>query len=379
MTSAFTAFAAAHAPGMSVLSDCARLARSLGVTQLAAQTGVKESTVTSFVAAYKALTTHATIASKLGIPVDTLILVAHWAKRVNNEHVPVLLKAVHGVSHAEAEDHLRAAARELLKGAARRPPRSTVAVAKRPDFWGRRRITFHLTDAELADLNENSREFIARARKQDPTLNRAQALHLWLTQQLTQPTQNGKKTYKPVLLVPADPRLIWERGYLVTADGARVEPHELLKAELDGTGWALQTALDADGIVRPVTVAAIQDTRYSSGIHRMIAQLETLICSWPGCHHTAGNCQAHHIQAFHDGGETSWDNLTPLCPYHNGLNDDGTSTKNGRIVRGNGGYPGYERRPGDPLRYQANDLLTAGWRGLTYDAYFRAQAHPPGA
>ncbi|MEJ6014149.1 HNH endonuclease signature motif containing protein [Corynebacterium sp. H127] len=364
----FSEFAAAHAHGMAILADCARLVRLHGISELAAQSGLPESTIRAQAAAHKQLGAHAALAT--GIPVDNLILVSRWSKKVLPDEIPILLQAVHGASYAEAEDHLRAAVRELTKGSRQRPPRGTVAVAKRADFWNRRRITFYLSDAEYAQLRADSQAFVDEARKKDETLTHGQALHQWLTRKLTTPGQQSEHSYKPVLLMPVDSSLAWDRGHLVTADGARVNPLELLKAQLEDTGWALQTALDDDGVAHAITVARIQNTRNSTGEHRMIAALETLVCAWPGCHRVAAECQAHHIQAFREGGETSWDNVTPLCAVHNGMNDDVPErVANGRIVRGNGGYPGRQRRPGDPVRYSANDLLTSGWRGLTYDYY----------
>lgn len=371
MTTAFTAFVAAHAPGIAILADCARLADDLGIPELAARSGLPESEIRAHVTAYKQLRSHKQLAD--GLCLDILILVSRWSKRTHPDGLPVLLQAVQGATYAEAEDHLRAAVRELNKGKRRTAPRGTVAVAKRTDFWGRRRISFHLTDAEYAQMREHSRRFIAAPRAKDDTLTHAQALHMWLTKQLTA-SVSGHTTYKPVLLLPVDSSLTLERGYLVTADGARVNPTELLEQQLDSTGWALQTALDASGVAQVATVAPIQNTRFSSGTHRMIAALETLVCSWPGCHRVAAECQSHHIDSFVSGGTTSWENLTPLCAIHNGRNDDAPEkVRNGRIVRGNGGYPGLQRRPGDPVRYSANELLTAGWRGLTYDAYAKGR------
>lgn len=358
----FSEFAAAHAPGIAILADCARLSRSNGVSDLAAQSGLSESYIRTLLVAYKRLKEHARLAE--GIPVHTLVLVSRWAKKMKPEAIPALLESVRHCAFDEAEDTLRAAVQEFRKP---KPPRGTVGVAKRPDFWGRRRITLHLTDAEWAQVRERSRAFIDAHRE---NLTYGQALDKWFKRQLLSSATDTAPTYKPVLLLPVDPALRWNRGYLVTSDGARVNPEELLEAQLDGTGWALQTALDTDGIAQVATVARIQDTRFSTGEHRMIANLETLVCSWPGCHRVVGECQSHHIDAHTHGGQTSWENLTPLCAIHNGTNDDNPDqTKHGRIIRGNGGYPGLQRRPGDPIKYSGNYLYTAGWRGLTYDYY----------
>src|SRR5262249_12407760 len=39
-------------------------------------------------------------------------------------------------------------------------------------------------------------------------------------------------------------------------------------------------------------------------------------CSFPGCTVPPAWCEAHHIIAWHDGGETSIENGTLVCPYH---------------------------------------------------------------
>jgi hypothetical protein len=42
-------------------------------------------------------------------------------------------------------------------------------------------------------------------------------------------------------------------------------------------------------------------------------------CRWPGCHHPAAGCDAHHADHWLDGGETEDDNLVLLCWFHHHL------------------------------------------------------------
>ena len=42
-------------------------------------------------------------------------------------------------------------------------------------------------------------------------------------------------------------------------------------------------------------------------------------CRFSGCHRTAGGCDAHHVKAWIDGGETKVANLVMLCAYHHHL------------------------------------------------------------
>src|SRR5699024_180573 len=52
------------------------------------------------------------------------------------------------------------------------------------------------------------------------------------------------------------------------------------------------------------------------------AMAENLVCPWPDCNVPANRCQVHHIDAHNNGGHTKPSNLTMLCKYHNGVNDD---------------------------------------------------------
>ncbi|MCG7457523.1 HNH endonuclease [Corynebacterium sp. ACRPH] len=60
--------------------------------------------------------------------------------------------------------------------------------------------------------------------------------------------------------------------------------------------------------------------RLASSKQRRMLEAETTRCSWPGCGRPASECQVHHLQEFAKGGETNPENMTLLCPYHNGVN-----------------------------------------------------------
>ncbi len=48
-------------------------------------------------------------------------------------------------------------------------------------------------------------------------------------------------------------------------------------------------------------------------------------CSFPGCHNTR-YVDAHHIEHWANGGDTSLDNLTLLCTHHHTLLHEGGFT-----------------------------------------------------
>lgn len=77
--------------------------------------------------------------------------------------------------------------------------------------------------------------------------------------------------------------------------------------------------------------------RHANGKQRLLLTCETPVCARPGCSRPARKCRAHHIKAYKNGGETNLHNMTLLCDYHNGTNDDDPDRKlNGRIERING-------------------------------------------
>lgn len=95
--------------------------------------------------------------------------------------------------------------------------------------------------------------------------------------------------------------------------------------------------------------------RLASSKQRRMLEAETTRCAWPGCGRPASECQVHHLQEFAKGGETNPENMTLLCPYHNGVNGQ---RGRGRMVREGGrvtwlppGPPGRGEPPelGEPL------------------------------
>ncbi|AKK10882.1 HNH endonuclease signature motif containing protein [Corynebacterium uterequi] len=78
------------------------------------------------------------------------------------------------------------------------------------------------------------------------------------------------------------------------------------------------------GLYDPVEgpVNLYRTKRHHSPKMGVLADAESIVCEWPGCSTPADQCQNHHLTAWAAGGETSVDNITKLCPTHNGRNDD---------------------------------------------------------
>uniref|UniRef100_UPI00263A9AC8 HNH endonuclease signature motif containing protein n=1 Tax=Corynebacterium stationis TaxID=1705 RepID=UPI00263A9AC8 len=108
----------------------------------------------------------------------------------------------------------------------------------------------------------------------------------------------------------------------------------------------------------------LYETRFASDKLRTLAMAENLVCPWPDCNVPADRCQVHHIDAHKHGGHTKPSNLTMLCKYHNGVNDDdGPRKKRKRPSRGRmRRHRGKVRlhTPGGKLVSNSHDLSSMG-------------------
>ena len=103
------------------------------------------------------------------------------------------------------------------------------------------------------------------------------------------------------------------------SDGTTMTGAEFINAAMEG---ALGDKLYV-GLFHPTAGPVnLYEARFASGKLRTLAMAENLVCPWPDCNVPADRCQVHHIDAHKHGGHTKPSNLTMLCKYHNGVNDD---------------------------------------------------------
>ena len=124
------------------------------------------------------------------------------------------------------------------------------------------------------------------------------------------------------------------------SDGTTMTGAEIVNSAMEG---ALGDKLYV-GLFHPTAGPVnLYEARFASDKLRTLAMAENLVCPWPDCNVPADRCQVHHIDAYKHGGHTKPSNLTMLCKYHNGVNDDGPRNKRG---------PGKPKRPkrGKPKR-----------------------------
>ncbi|PQM74984.1 HNH endonuclease signature motif containing protein [Corynebacterium sp. J010B-136] len=130
------------------------------------------------------------------------------------------------------------------------------------------------------------------------------------------------------------------------SDGTTMTGAEFINAAMEG---ALGDKLYV-GLFHPTAGPVnLYEARFASDKLRTLAMAENLVCPWPDCNVPADRCQVHHIDAHKNGGHTKPSNLTMLCKYHNGVNDDGDPGKPGSQKRNNKREKG-KPSPGKPKR-----------------------------
>ncbi|MEM5985229.1 HNH endonuclease signature motif containing protein [Corynebacterium hesseae] len=107
-------------------------------------------------------------------------------------------------------------------------------------------------------------------------------------------------------------------------NGGRMTGAEFLTHKFAEIGYAT--------IVHPIE-GPIDTWRLERGAsfkQRLTLHAEFHTCSRPGCNKPADYCQVHHLIPWQAGGYTNIKNLTFLCAYHNGINDDDPQRPTGR-------------------------------------------------
>ena len=154
-----------------------------------------------------------------------------------------------------------------------------------------------------------------------------------------------------------------DESIIGASDGTTMTGAEIVNLAMSG---ALGDKIYA-GLFHPTAGPVnLYEARFASGKQRILAIAENLVCPWPDCKVPADRCQVHHIDAHKNGGQTNPSNLTTLCAYHNGVNDDAGAGRReksrGRMVRHRGKVK--LLTPGGRLVSNEHDLSTMGAMNL---------------
>ena len=125
-----------------------------------------------------------------------------------------------------------------------------------------------------------------------------------------------------------------ELDQIINGDGDEIQLNLTNGARMTGAEFLTHTFAEIGyaTIVHPLD-GPINTWRLERGANlnqRLSLHAEFHTCSRPGCNKPADYCQVHHLIPWQAGGFTNIKNLTFLCAYHNGINDDDPSRPTGR-------------------------------------------------
>ena len=170
-----------------------------------------------------------------------------------------------------------------------------------------------------------------------------------------------KPEYRTVIAIGLDDfaKVSCGRGdevIVALSDGTTMTGAEFINAAMAGSlGDKLYV-----GLFHPTAGPVnLYEARFASDKLRTLAMAENLVCPWPDCNVPADRCQVHHIDAHKHGGHTKPSNLTMLCKYHNGVNNDAPDGQRNK------------HRPGKPKRGKPNRGRMRRHRG-------KVRLHTPG-
>lgn len=245
----------------------------------------------------------------------------------------------------------------------------TVGISKQPDDAGMGHLHAKLPYNQVKEIDTLLNRDVAVLRKRNPKLGYSEAKAKALVARLTTGHGPSQAEFAPCFFYPvaADAQYFAD-GKVATSDGATYKLADLVNKELADYGYAIVSALDADGVPQIATSYLLkrqENPRDFSPWQKFLATAEHLTCAHSECPYMAVTCQGHHIKAYKHGGQTVQANCAPLCGPHNAQNDDDPARrpKNGRIVKDPAtGRVGYQWRPGEQIRYNWNHIRQKGLR-----------------
>lgn len=279
------------------------------------------------------------LASASGHSVERLDMINRHASKLSAPGAAWKLRAELVAMTGSFEEVNEFAAQRVLQEVGPTPPQPGVRISR--SKHGMR--TMHVTDDERS-ITDLEKTLDAVTADRGDKSQRSEALRKSFWQHLKSGGGVLKPKYSTVIAIGLDDtaRVLCGEGddvVLGLSDGTTMTGAEFLRLVMAGE---LGDEIFA-GLFHPTRGPVnLYEARFASVKQRILAKAENLVCPWPDCAVPADRCQVHHIQAHKHGGQTEPSNLTMLCPYHNGVNDDesgdhyrrdGSKRRRGRVDR----------------------------------------------
>ena len=253
------------------------------------------------------------------LSLEYLEMVNKHAKKLNTRGAAWKLRAELIAFEGTFEEVEAYAKKRVIEESGDKPKQRGVRVGRVID--GLRTISITDTQRRITDLEKT----LDAGTKHDEDQPRSEALlePFW---DLVEGTGTGliKPEYRTVIAIGLDDfaKVSCGRGdevIVALSDGTTMTGAEFINAAMEGSlGDKLYV-----GLFHPTAGPVnLYEARFASEKLRTLAMAENLVCPWPDCNVPADRCQVHHLDARKNGGHTKPSNLTMLCKYHNGVNDD---------------------------------------------------------
>ena len=258
------------------------------------------------------------LAEERGLSLEYLEMVEKHAKKLQKRGAAWRLRAELIAFEGTFEEVEAYAKKRVMEEGGDKPKQRGVRLGRVVD--GLRTISITDTQRRITDLEKT----LDAAIKDDDQPRSAALLEpFW---DLVEGTGTGliKPEYRTVMAIGLDDfaKVSCGKGedvVVALSDGTTMTGAEFINAAMAGSlGDKLYV-----GLFHPTAGPVnLYEARFASDKLRTLAMAENLVCPWPDCNVPADRCQIHHIDAHKHGGHTKPSNLTMLCKYHNGVNDD---------------------------------------------------------
>ena len=258
------------------------------------------------------------LAEQRGLSIEYLEIVDKHAKKLKTRGAAWKLRAeliAYEGTLDEVDEHGK---QRVTEEGGDKPKQRGVRVGRAVD--GLRTISITDTQRRITDLEKT---LDAAVKDDDQPRSKALLEPFW---SLVEGTGTGliKPEYRTVIAIGLDDfaKVSCGKGeevIVALSDGTTMTGAEFINAAMEGSlGDKLYV-----GLFHPTAGPVnLYEARFASDKLRTLAMAENLVCPWPDCNVPADRCQVHHIDAHKHGGHTKPSNLTMLCKYHNGVNDD---------------------------------------------------------
>ena len=271
------------------------------------------------------------LAEERGLSLEYLEMVEKHARKLQKRGAAWKLRAELIAFEGTFEEVEAYAKKRVMEEGGDKPKQRGVRLGRVVD--GLRTISITDTQRRITDLEKT---LDAAIKDDDQPRSEALLEPFW---NLVEGTGTGliKPEYRTVIAIGLDDfaKVSCGKGedvVVALSDGTTMTGAEFINAAMAGSlGDKLYV-----GLFHPTAGPVnLYEARFASDKLRTLAMAENLVCPWPDCNVPADRCQVHHIDAHKHGGHTKPSNLTMLCKYHNGVNDDdGPRKKRKRPSRG---------------------------------------------